>query len=196
MPNVSLQQVGLDEVRRSWGLYLALGILLISIGTFAIGRSCLATLTIASLSVFGWLMIIAGVAELFHAFSKGRGWSGFFIDLLGGVLYVVVGFMILGNPEATAVTLTLLIAMFLIFDGLFRIASAVSVRNPNWGWVLLHGVITLALGNMIWRQWPLSGLWVIGLFIGIQMILNGWSLVMLALSLKNLPTEEETLQSS
>lgn len=104
--------------------------------------------------------------------------------------------MVVANPGATAVALTLLIAMFLIFGGIFRIAAAVSVRYPNWGWVLLHGGVNLLLGILIWRQWPLSGLWVIGLFIGIEMLFNGWSLVMLGLSAKNLPAGDEALQSS
>jgi uncharacterized membrane protein HdeD (DUF308 family) len=81
--------------------------------------------------------------------------------------------------------------MFLMFDGLFRIVTAISVRYPNWGWMLLNGVVSLVLGIMIWRQWPLSGLWVIGLFVGIQMIFNGWSFVMLAVAAKNLPDEDE-----
>jgi len=85
-------------------------------------------------------------------------------------------------------SLTLIIAMFLLFEGLFRI----SVRYPNWGWLLLDGVVSLMLGLMIWRQWPLSGLWVIGLFVGIQRILNGWSLVMLSLAVKNVPEEVES----
>jgi len=193
LPTESLHRVGLHEVQRNWGWYLALGIVLVLFGTIAIGRVYLVTKV--SVMFFGWLMIFAGVTELSYAFWKERGWSGFFIDLLTGILYVVVGFMIVGDPKATAVTLTLLITMFLIFDGIFRIATAISVRNPNWGWVLLHGVITLTLGIMLRQQWPLSGVWVIGLFVGIQMILNGWSLVMLGLTVKNLPAEDEALPS-
>jgi len=189
MATVPLHRVGFQEVQRNWGWYLAHGIILVLFGTIAIGRVYLVTKV--SVMFFGWLMIIAGMTELLHAFWKERGWSGFFIDLLTGILYVVVGFMIVGNPQATAVTLTLLITMFLIFDGIFRIATALSVPNPNWIWMLLHGVVTLVLGIMIWRQWPLSGVWVIGLFVGIQMLLNGWSLVMLALAAKNLPAGDE-----
>lgn len=121
-----------------------------------------------------------------------KKWSGFFIDLLTGLLYAVVGFLIVGNPGATAVTLTLLIAMFLIFGGIFRVVVAFVVRYHNWGWLVLHGVVNLFLGIAIWRQWPLSGLWVIGLFIGIDMIFNGWSLVMLGLTAKNLPLNAST----
>ena len=78
--------------------------------------------------------------------------------------------------------------MLLIFQGIFRAVVAVAVRFPNWIWLLLSGVVTFLLGLSIWHQWPLSGLWVIGLFVGVEMIFNGWSLVMLGLVAKNLPT--------
>jgi uncharacterized membrane protein HdeD (DUF308 family) len=121
--------------------------------------------------------------QVVHAFAF-KEWSGFFIDLLTGLLYIAVGFMIVANPEVSAASLTLLIALFLIFGGIFKIAVAITTRYQHWGWLLLYGVVTLALGISIWRQWPLSGLWVIGLFVGIDMILNGWSLVMLGLIAK------------
>ncbi len=187
-PLTPLHLVGLEEVKRNRGWFLGLGIVLVVFGTIALG--CTLTMTELSVAVFGWLMVFAGATQTVHAFWKERGWGGFFIDALMGILYLVVGFMVVSNPMATAVTLTLLIAMFLMFEGLFRIFTAISIRYPNWGWLLLSGVVSLVLGLMIWRQWPLSGLWVIGLFVGIQMILNGWSLVMLSLAVKNLPEED------
>jgi uncharacterized membrane protein HdeD (DUF308 family) len=190
MPTTLLHQVGLDEVKRNRGWFLGLGIILVVFGMVALG--CTFTATKLSVVILGWLMILAGATQVIHAFWKERGWGGFFIDALMGVLYLVVGFMVLGNPMATAVTLTLIIGMFLMFEGMFRIFTAISVRYPNRGWLLLNGIVSLMLGLMIWRQWPLSGLWVIGLFVGIQMILNGWSLVMLSVAVKNLPDESES----
>jgi uncharacterized membrane protein HdeD (DUF308 family) len=126
--------------------------------------------------------------EVVHAFWHKR-WAGFFLDLLTGVLYVVAGWMMVNNPQESALLLTLLIAMFLVFEGVFRIVAALAVRYPHWGSVLLNGVISLLLGLLIWRRWPVSGLWVIGLFVGIEMLLNGWSLVMLSMTGRNLPEE-------
>jgi uncharacterized membrane protein HdeD (DUF308 family) len=183
----SVPLVGLEELRGRWGWYLVLGILLIVLGTTALGSSVL--MTLATMVFVGWLMIGGGVVEAVQAFTC-KGWSGFFLDLLTGILYVVVGFMIVANPGATAVALTLLIAMFLITGGIFRIVVAVAVRFPNWIWLVVHGIVNLLLGIAIWRQWPVAGLWVIGLFVGIDMIFNGWSLVMLALAAKKLPTGE------
>ena len=187
MTNNSIHHLGLDRVRQNRGWFLLLGIVLILIGSTAIGEAFI--LTAFSMTFLGWLMVFAGVAGAFHAFSFGRDWGGFFLDLITGVLYTVAGFMVLANPAASAVALTLLIALVLIFEGLFRAITAVSIRYPHWVWVFFSGVVTTVLGFLIWRQWPSSGLWVIGLYVGINMILNGWSLVMLSLAVKNLPPE-------
>jgi uncharacterized membrane protein HdeD (DUF308 family) len=182
----AIQLTGADELRRYWGWYLALGIVLIVLGTIAIGSTFV--MTIASVFFFGWLLIIAGVMAVIHAFWHKR-WAGFFLDLLTGILYVVAGWMMVTNTKESALLLTLIIAMFLVFEGVFRIVAALTARYPHWGWVLFNGIISLALGVMIWWQWPYSGLWVIGLFVGIEMLLNGWSLVMLSLMGRKLPDE-------
>jgi uncharacterized membrane protein HdeD (DUF308 family) len=186
----AIQLEGAGELRRSWGWYLALGIVLIVLGMIAIGSTFV--MTIASVFFFGWLLIIGGVMEVIHAFWHKR-WAGFFLDLLTGILYVVAGWMMVTNPAQSALLLTLVIAMFLVFEGVFRIVAALAARYPHWGWVMFNGVISLILGVMIWRQWPYSGLWVIGLFVGIEMLLNGWSLVMLSLAGRKLPEETSTI---
>jgi uncharacterized membrane protein HdeD (DUF308 family) len=71
-----------------------------------------------------------------------------------------------------------------MFSGVFRIVFALSERFAGWPWVLLNGAVTLMLGFLIYKQWPASGLWVIGLFVGIELIFNGWAWVMLALGLR------------
>lgn len=189
----SLSLAELEELRKHWNWFLILGLVLIVLGTIAVGSSAL--MTLATMVFIGWLMIGGGIIEAIHAFTC-KAWSGFFLDLLAGILYAVVGFMIVANPGATAVTLTLLIAMYLIFGGIFRMVVAIAARFPNWIWLLLHGVIDLLLGIAIWRQWPLSGLWAIGLFIGIDMIFNGWSLVMLGFAAKRLPGEPVSTAAS
>jgi uncharacterized membrane protein HdeD (DUF308 family) len=186
----AIQLTGEGELRRSWGWFLALGVVLIVLGTIALGSALL--MTVASVFFFGWLLIVGGVMEAVHAFWRKR-WAGFFLDLLTGILYVVAGWMMVTNPKESAVLLTLLIAMFLVFEGVFRIVAALTARYPHWGWVLFNGVISVLLGILIWRQWPYSGLWVIGLFVGIEMLLNGWSLVMLSLTGRKLPEEASTI---
>jgi uncharacterized membrane protein HdeD (DUF308 family) len=176
--------VGFDILRRNRGWFLALGIVQIILGMIALGSSVLATAV--SVAVFGWLLLIGGVLSIGHAFWE-RQWNGFFVDLLTGILYAVVGFMMISNPLEAAVSLTLLIALFLLMGGIFRIVAALVGPFQHRGWLLLNGIVTLLMGILIWRQWPLSGLWVIGLFVGIEMIFYGWSLVMLGMAARNLP---------
>jgi uncharacterized membrane protein HdeD (DUF308 family) len=179
--DTELHLVGLEILGKKWRWLLGVGILLAVLGMVAIGASVLATL--ATMVFVGCLMLVAGILQIGHAIAM-RGWSGFYIDLLAGVLYTVIGFVIVAHPGATAVALTLLIAVLLILGGIFRIVTALAVSYQNRIWLLLHGVINLLLGFMIWHDWPLSGLWVIGLFIGIDMLFNGWSLIMLRLAVK------------
>ncbi len=133
------------------------------------------------------MLLVGGVLSVGHAFARRR-WGGFFIEMLSGLLYVVVGLMVVSSPAESALALTLVIAMFLMIGGTFRIITSLTAHFHHWMWMLLSGVVSLLLGLMIWRQWPLSGLWVIGLFIGIDMIFYGWSLIMLGMTARNLPT--------
>lgn len=190
---LEVHRVGLQELKRKWGWFVALGGLLVVLGSLAMGSALLTTL--ATVVLIGSLMLVAGVAQMLSAFSV-KAWGGFFVDLLSGVLYAVTGFLVMMHPGAASLTLTLLIALMLIFSGIFRIVLAVMVRFPHWVWILLHGVITLALGISIWNKWPADSLWVIGLFVGIDLIFNGWSLVMLGFAARNLPLGEEKRGSS
>jgi uncharacterized membrane protein HdeD (DUF308 family) len=177
---------GIEQVRKHSTWFLVLGIALIIIGMIAIGAAV--EMTIISMLFLGWLLIIAGLFEVIHGF-RHRPWSGFFINLLGGVLYVVAGIVMVTNPGLAAVTLTLVIAIILIIAGLFRLFIAFSTPLHHRGWLILNGAISILLGVMIWDAWPVSGLWVIGMFIGIDMIFDGWTEIMLALSVRRLPAE-------
>jgi uncharacterized membrane protein HdeD (DUF308 family) len=171
-----LTEIEILRQNRLW--FLALGVIQIVFGMIAIGHSVMATLV--SMVLLGWLLVIGGALSIGHAYWQ-RHWNGFFIDLLTGVLYAVVGFIFLDSPAEAAISLTLLFALFLFVGGIFRMI--VSFLGPfHHRWLLLNGLITFLLGLMIWKQWPLSGLWVIGLFIGIEMIFYGWSLVMLGVA--------------
>jgi uncharacterized membrane protein HdeD (DUF308 family) len=130
-------------------------------------------------------MIFAGFVEAVHAFWK-KEWSGLFLNLLVGVLYIIVGFMVLANPKATALAITLVMAIFFILDGVFRIIIALTAHLPQWGWMLFNGIVTLILGLVIWQQWQYFGLRIIGLFIAIDLIFSGWSWVMMSLASRRL----------
>jgi uncharacterized membrane protein HdeD (DUF308 family) len=171
----------IEELHRRWILFLLLGIGLIVLGM--IGLSASGLFTLASVVFFGWLLVIGGAGVVIHAFWVNR-WSGFFLQLLSGLLYLVVGWMLAVRPGLGAVTLTLVFAISLVVQGAFRIGAAVSTRMDGRGMLLLSGIVTLVLGLMIWNEWPLSGLWVIGLFVGIELLFYGWWLVSLALAVR------------
>jgi uncharacterized membrane protein HdeD (DUF308 family) len=173
----------LQRLSSYWRWFFALGVALVVLGTFAIGWACVATITIAATWLFGFIMLASGIAEILNAIWAGR-WSGMLVHLLIGVLYALVGFLIVDQPENSAIQLTLMIAIFLIVSGIFRIVFAIGEQFTGWGWVLLNGVVTLLLGMLIYKQWPASGLWVIGLFVGIDLIFNGWAWIMLSLGLR------------
>lgn len=173
----------LDAIRGRWVWILALGIILIVIGTIAIGMP-LAT-SLASIVIFSALLMAGGVAQLVGAFWT-RDWSGFFLSLLMGVIYLVTGVIFLRHPAKTLEFFTLLLACALMVSGLLRIIGSVVFQFPQWGWTLLGGAINLLLGIYIYAMWPLDSYVIIGLFVGIDMVFTGWIWVMLALAVKNL----------
>jgi uncharacterized membrane protein HdeD (DUF308 family) len=135
--------------------------------------------------VLGWLMVISGVIEFIHAF-RVRGWGGVFLHVVGGALGVLIGLLVVTHPLAGALAWTLLFASIFTVIGVFRIVAAVRLKFPNWGWALFDGIATLALGIILWAQWPWSGLWFLGLSVGISLVLRGWAYIMFAFGIRSL----------
>lgn len=173
----------LPSLRDHWGWFLALGVLFVLLGFLAIGSATLVTVT--SMIFLGSLLLVGGVVQIGYTFSI-RQWSGFFLSLLSGILYAVVGFFMIIHPAATALSLTLLLAAFYTVGGIFRLVTAASIRFEHWGWAVLSGVIKLALGILIWMGWPDTGLWVIGLFIGIDLVFYGWFWILMSLTARSM----------
>ena len=171
----------LHSLRNHWWCFLLLGAALVVIGSLCIMDPLVPSL--ASVLVLGFLLIAAGIVQVVTSFWAGK-WSGMLLHILIGVFYAVVGYMIIDSPELSMLMLTKFIAIFLIVSGLFRIVSALVVRFHDWGWVLLSGGVSLLLGIVINRQLPAAALWVVGLFLGIELIFNGWAWIMLALGLR------------
>jgi len=182
----SVFDTGLQELRRSWGWHLAMGIALILLGIIAVIDSV--AVTVISMMFFGWLLLFGGIIEGMQAFRHRRG-GHFFLHLLNAAFAIVVGLMLLRNPLAGSLVMTLLMATYFLVAGAFRIFTALTVDITGSGWMLVDGIITLILGILVWAQWPMAGLWIIGLFIGINLITYGWSQMMLAFVLRRLGAE-------
>jgi uncharacterized membrane protein HdeD (DUF308 family) len=113
-----------------------------------------------------------------------RQWKGFSLHVLGGILEVVVGLFVIGVPAGTPVLITLLVAVYLLVGGLFRIITGLSIGTTCAGWIALGGLVSFLLGLSIWRQWPGSGLWFIGATVGMNLLLHGAVWVILALEVR------------
>jgi len=171
----------LKNISKNWMPFLFLGLTLVILGILAIGSSFFVTMM--TVAVIGVFLMVGGILQVINAFYTGR-WSGFLLHVILGILYLVVGFMLLDAPMLNAITLTFLLASFFIVIGLFRMIGALTTHFPGWGWTLFNGVVTFLLGVLIYKHWPSSGLWVIGLFVGIEMVFAGWYWIMFASGLR------------
>jgi len=162
-----------------WGVVLMiLGVLAVSFATFS---------TIITVALLGFFLFVSGLITLADTFSFWwRKWSGFFAHLFFALLYIGVGLMLLNNPIEGSFSIALLLGFFYIFIGASRIGYAAMVKTPKWGWNLFNGIIALTLGCMITFSWPESSLFIIGLFVGIDLFFTGWAYFMAALAAKNL----------
>ena len=165
---------GIEEIRRSWGWFLALGILFIILGMACITFDV--TATFASVLIFGWMLLIGGVFALVQAFSVGT-WSGFFLYLLSALFRGVTGYMLIRYPIVGAETLTLVLASFFIVSGLFRAIGFSMAKFPRWGWAVFSGIVTAFLGVMLLVQIPVSGIWFIGFAIGVDLLFDGVAVI-------------------
>lgn len=168
------------EMIQNWGWFLAFGIVLMLLGITAIVRSVKAT--VVSMVFFGWLLLFASIIEFVDAFMVGR-WAGFFPHLLVAILFGIIGLMMVMKPVISAEAATFLMSLFFLLGGLYQLVAALWTRLPGWGWQAVNGIVASILGVLILAQWPITGLWVIGLFVGIDLIFYGWAWVALALDL-------------
>src|SRR5580704_10835659 len=169
-------------LRAKSGWIVALGVVYLLAGLIALGSVVMAT--VASVFVVGVMMIVAGVAEVFSAFQI-KSWGKFLLWVLLGVLYIVAGLVTFENPLLAAALLTLILGASLVASGIMRIILAFSMkRETPWILVLLSAVITLLLGLLILAHWPVSSLYILGLFLGIDLIMAGAGWIGLGLALR------------
>jgi uncharacterized membrane protein HdeD (DUF308 family) len=181
----------LGDLKKNWGWLLALGILLLILGFIGLGMEI--ALTIASVLFLGVLLLIGAVAQIIHAF-KGKGWKSIGLHILNAILYGVAGIIMLINPLLASIVFTLALGFIILVVGIMRIVMALHIKGmKGWAWPLIGGIISVILGLLIIAQWPISGLWVIGLFVAIELIVSGWSYIFVALAArqagKSVPTQ-------
>ena len=173
-----VDQEMLGTIKRHAGLGMALGIGIVIAGALAVISPFIAGLSVTI--AVGVLMIATGVSRLFLAFKMGTFGRGLLMFVLGALTLVAGGYLV-ARPGMGLATLTLVLAAYLFVDGVFEIIYAFRLRPiKGWGWRLFSGIAALVLGVMIWRQFPVSGMWAVGTIAGIHMVFAGSSMASLS----------------
>ena len=170
-----------------WWLIFVVGLVSVLVGVLAMVAPHIATSK--ALLVIGSVLVIVGITEILHAVMV-RKLRAFAMHLLAAALYLLVGLFVIEDPDRAAVVLTLLLAASFLVGGVLRIVFSLVEHFPAWSWVLLNGVVDLMLGVFILNRWPASGDWVIGLFIGIDLLFHGWSWIILGLTVRTYNAEQ------
>jgi uncharacterized membrane protein HdeD (DUF308 family) len=172
----------LAPLRAKSGWIIALGVIYVIAGLIAL--TSIVEATVVSVWIVGIMMLIAGIAEVIHAFQV-KSWGKFLLWALLGALYIVAGFVTFENPLLAAAILTLVLGIALVASGIMRIILAFSVKGGTpWIWVAVSGIITLLLGLIILAHWPVSSLYILGLFLGIDLVFAGAGWIGLGLGLR------------
>lgn len=173
-----------EKLQKNWPWLFGIGILLVILGTASIMVA--AFTTILSMILLGAFLLANGITLTFQTFKIWNDKnSKFFLQLLLGLIYIFGGLAFIFYPVSGAVSLTLFVAIFYIILGLYRSVLALTQRFHGWGWVLFSSLITLILGILVLTQWPLISLWIIGVFVGIDILFLGFAFMMVAMSARH-----------
>lgn len=173
--------------RQDFRSSILFAILLVILGILAISLPMIASIGVAR--VLSWLILIDGIAQFVYAF-KSKGIGRTIWKILVSILYIAAGVYLLAHPLLGLAGLTLLLAMFFFIEGIVDIGTFVWAHKSDGSeWLLLHGIITLLLGVMIWRHWPFSSLWALGTLVGISMLVTGTTRLMMAMKARKLAVD-------
>lgn len=171
-----------DVLAVHWGWPIALGVALAVLGIVAIWQAKAATMIVVRL--LGALLLLGALAVLLFAFSVAGYWNEFFVHVLWAGLGAIAGLIMLTRPVVSAAAITMMLAVYFSANGMLTIGFALSAHIENAWLYVMEGIVSLVLGVLLWAGWPFSGLWAIGTFIGIDLLLKGSAIVALGLSLR------------
>jgi uncharacterized membrane protein HdeD (DUF308 family) len=179
----------LDGIKKNARLAVIVGIIMLVCGILAIGSPLAAGLSV--MIFVGAMLIVGGISQCFLAFQAGAFGKGLMIFIIGA-LTAVAGAYLLNQPIAGLASITIFLAAFFVASGIVELVSAFQIRPADgWGLMLFNGIVTLLLGIMIWRQFPLSGAWAVGILFGVKMILSGWLLIFIGRGVGSVAKETE-----
>jgi uncharacterized membrane protein HdeD (DUF308 family) len=167
-----------ETVKRHSLWYLAQGVLMVLAGFLALVYPVVSS--VAVVFFLGWLLIIGGVLQAIGLIGA-RHVPHFSLQLVSVVLFVIVGVLFLRNPGEALLTLTLLLIVFFMVQGISRVIFSLTIRPlPGWGWVLASGIVGILLAFYLWANIPLTAVWLLGVLLGIQLICEGAAIGYLA----------------
>lgn len=185
------QQSPSDIVRQASTWAILCGVGLIVLGVLAVGSPALAAVVVNA--AIAWLIVLAGAIHLSLAFSSHTAGSVLW-KLLVGLAYIAFGFYLIAHPTLGVVTLTLVLASLFLIEGILDISLFFQMRAIRGaGWILVDGIITLALGLMIYLQWPSSSKWAIGTLVGASLIVSGVTRLMLSFTVRRVAADLASL---
>lgn len=166
------------NISSSRGWMIATGIIMILAGTGAIVFPLITSFGVAICVAI--LLAIAGFVQIIHAFSY-PSWGKILLALLVGILWLLAGIVLLARPMEGVFVLTIFVAAAFLAEGILKTIFAFKIRPvTGWGWMLFNGIAAATVGILLWWQLPFSALWALGLLAGINILISGWTLVMLA----------------
>ena len=167
-----------DAVKRYSLWYLVEGVLLVVAGILAIVYPMVSS--VAVIVMLGWLLIASGVLQGLSLLGA-RHVPNFWLQLISVALSILIGFLFLRDPEQGLLTITLLLIVFFMIEGISKVVFALTIKPfPNWGWVLASGIVGVVLSALLWANLPVTAVWLIGLLLGLQLISVGASIGYLA----------------
>jgi uncharacterized membrane protein HdeD (DUF308 family) len=165
----------------SWGWLMVQGVATLVLGT--IGLYIANLVTLATVYVFAALMLAGGAFQIVHALiEKNRAWTHRLFNIVIGIIYGITAFIVFINPVAGSVALTIMVAALFMAVGLIRLYAAwkLYTSGSRWFWVALAGLINLVFGAFVAVTLPVSHFWVIGILVSVEMIMQGWLMVLVA----------------
>jgi uncharacterized membrane protein HdeD (DUF308 family) len=173
-----------EVVKKATGWFIAVAVLFILLGIFAIAEPFAAGLGVTLL--VGWLLVFGAVAHFFAAF-KGHGAKHVILQVVVGLVYLIGGLYFVTHTIMGVSTLTLLLSGVILAEGVLEIVAYIRLRSRGGaGWMLMNGIVTLLLGGLIWFHWPSSSVWAIGTLVGVNLLMTGISRLMLGLAARKL----------
>jgi uncharacterized membrane protein HdeD (DUF308 family) len=170
-------------VKKSTSWSITLSVLMILAGVLAIVMPLVGGLAITIL--VGWLLVVSGMMHFIYAWHTRGG--AIIWEILEGIAYAFVGGWVLYHPLLGMAGLTLALAIYLFAESVFEFILGFQLRSHRGsGWLFVDGVITLILAVMIWRDWPFSTAWALGILVGVSMLFSGISRLMLSMTARKL----------